>query len=143
MAVGATGAWLAGPNTVTRVDLRTGQGTSTPQLGQRPGETASVALGASGVWFVSSASATLWRIDATTATPSGTVPVGTGPDGVAVGDGHVWVANSADGTVTRLDAGQNPRSVTIPLGTAPGGIVAAYGLVWVAPGLRYGSASVG
>jgi class 3 adenylate cyclase/streptogramin lyase len=124
--------WVAGLATVTKVDPVTGLELDEIAIGSQPGEVGSVAAGHGAVWFTSSASSTLWRIDPLTDAATRTFPVGKGPSAVAVGDGAVWVANSRDGSVTRIDRRGNVQ--TIRTGSTPAGIVAANGQIWITSG---------
>jgi streptogramin lyase len=134
LAVGQGVVWVAGASGVTKIDAVTGlQLGSTSAGSQAVSETASVALGLSAAWFVSSAGRTMSKLDPQSPAVEQTFAVGNGPSGVAVGDGAVWVANSRDGTVSRVNPGGG-KPKTIKLGSPPGGIVAAYGAVWTSPG---------
>ena len=55
---------------------------------------------------------------------SGTITVGTGPNGVAYdsGKGEVFVTNSGAGTVSVISDRTNNVIATVPLGENPGGI---------------------
>jgi streptogramin lyase len=134
LAVGNGAVWVAGASGVTKLDPLTGiELGSAPTGSQGFGETASVSLGDGAVWFSSSASETLSKVDPQSIAIVQTSRVGKGPSGISVGEGAVWVANSRDGTVSRVDPqGSEPR--TIRVGRAPGGIVASYGSVWTSPG---------
>jgi class 3 adenylate cyclase/streptogramin lyase len=133
LAAGGGAVWVAGSSGVTKIDAVTGSNLGSTPGSQAFAETASVALGTNAVWFATSSSQTLSKLDpqslATIATPT----VGRGPSGVAVGEGGVWVANSRDGTVSRVDP-QGETTRTIEVGSVPGGVVAAYGAVWASPG---------
>ena len=134
LAAGGGAVWVASPSGVTKIDAVTGNELGSVSSGSQPrGETASVALGADAVWFTSSSSRTLVKIDPQSVSTAETFPVGRGPSGVTVGDGAVWVANSLDGTVSRIDP-QSGKRLVIRLGQKPGGVVAAYGAVWASPG---------
>ena len=103
----------------------------------RPGdftETASIALGASAVWFAAGSGETLFELDPETLATKETFTVGHGPSGISIGEGAVWVANSRDGTISRVDPSSGKPTGSIPVGPAPGGVVAAYGAVWTSPG---------
>jgi YVTN family beta-propeller protein len=71
-------------------------------------------------------------IDATSGSISGSVPVGSAPNGVAVGDKAVWVANTDDNSITRVDPNTKTVRQTIPVGGSPSGVAVSPGSVWVA-----------
>ena len=75
------------------------------QRRKRAGSAIAVGLGA--VWVANTLDATVSRIEPSTGTVSGTVPVGQGPRDVAVGLGSVWVANEFAGTVSQIDPRTN------------------------------------
>jgi DNA-binding SARP family transcriptional activator/streptogramin lyase len=132
VAITSEAAWVAGLSGLTKLDPDTGIELSEPPIGSRPGEVESVARGLGAVWFTSSATGTLWRIDPRFDSVTRPFPVGKGPSAVAAGEGAVWVANSADGSVTRV--GRRGKVETIRIGSAPAGVVAAYGKIWVTSG---------
>ena len=134
VAAGSGGVWVAGASGITKLDPLTGIELGSVSTGSQGfGETAAISLGPGAVWFSTSSSQTLSKVDPQSIAIVQTFPVGKGPSGIAVGEGAVWVANSRDGTVSRVDPqGSEPR--TIPVGQTPGGIVASYGSVWASPG---------
>ncbi len=97
-------------------------------------ETASIALGASAVWFAAASGEKLFELDPETLATKETFTVGHGPSGIASAKGAVWVANSRDGTISRVDPSSGKPTGSIPVGPAPGGVVAAFGAVWTSPG---------
>jgi class 3 adenylate cyclase/streptogramin lyase len=124
---------VGGSSSVTELDASTGVELGSRPIGP-PGETASVAIGPTGVWSVASSRQTLSRLDPQSLSTIETFPVGHGASSVAVGQGTVWVTNSGDGTVSRVDL-RGGKSRLIHLGRqVPGGVVAAYGAVWTSPG---------
>jgi class 3 adenylate cyclase len=125
-------AWVAGLSGVTKIDVVTGVELDPVETGAPPGEVGSVAAGLGAIWFTSSASRTLWRINPQTDAVTRTFPTGKGPSALTVGEGAVWSANSRDGSVTRVD--QRGNVDTIRIGSVPAGVVAAYGKVWVSSG---------
>jgi class 3 adenylate cyclase/streptogramin lyase len=136
LAAGDGAVWVADPLGVTKLDAVTGTKLGSGSAGSPTyGETASVALGPSALWYTASARPTLAKLDLQSIAPTQTFSVGRGPDGVAVGEGAVWVANGRDGTVSRVDP-NGGKLRTIELGQTPGGVVAAYGAVWTSPGER-------
>ena len=134
LAAGSSGVWVAGSSGVTKLDPLTGIELGSAAAGSRGfGETASVSLGDGAVWFSTSASEVLSKIDPQSVAITETFRVGEGPSGISVGEGAVWVANSRDATVSRVDI-QVSEPRTIQVGETPGGIVASYGFVWTSPG---------
>jgi len=134
LAAESGAVWVGGSSGVTKLDALTGQELGTaPNASQAPGETASVALGGNAVWFATSSSRMLSKLDPQSVAIKQTFTVGHGPSDVAVGEGAVWVTNSRDGTVSHLDLHAS-QPTTISLGQAPGGAVAAYGAIWTSPG---------
>jgi class 3 adenylate cyclase/streptogramin lyase len=132
VAITPEAAWVAGLSGLTKIDVVTSEELDEIEPGSPPGEVGSVAAGLGAVWFTSSASRTLWRIDPQTDAVTRTFTTGKGPSALTVGEGAVWSANSRDGSVTRVDRRGNVD--TIRIGSTPAGIVAAYGKVWVTSG---------
>jgi class 3 adenylate cyclase/streptogramin lyase len=138
IAHGEGATWVAGENSVTRIDPRTGGTATTAPLGEPTPEpdltraNVSVAAGAGSVWFASVDGSSVWKIDPASGASAGTIEVGRGPSAIAVGEGAVWVA-AKDGTVTRIDPRSSKVVATVDVGHPLGGIVAAYGKVWVTP----------
>lgn len=135
LTAGGAAVWVAGVSGVAKLDAGTGLDLGSASVGPQAygGDTASVALGQSAVWFAASSRPTLLELDPQSLSTTQTFRVGKGPSGIAVADGLVWVANSGDGTVSRIDP-RGGASRTIRLGQPPGGVVAAYGEVWTSPG---------
>ncbi len=103
---------------------------SVPNVGLSP---SGVAVGEGAVWVANLDGRTLSRVDPTTRTLQGTIPLTATPTGVAVGAGSVWTANGILGSVSRIDPGVNAVSVTIA-DAAPrangGAIAVGEGGVW-------------
>jgi streptogramin lyase len=134
LAAGGGAVWVAGSSGITKLDAVTGAELGSASIGSQAfGETASVALGPTAVWYAASSGQMLSKLDPQSVATTQTFSVGKGPSGIAVGEGAVWVANSRDGTVSRVDP-QGGASGTVTLGPTPGGVVAAYGSVWTSPG---------
>jgi YVTN family beta-propeller protein len=129
LAVGAGAVWVLGrrSNTVTRVDVATGQ-KRVINTGRDP---AGVAVGAGAVWVTNSGDDTVTRIDQGSLVTR-VIGVGDGPNRIAVGGGAVWVANRNDSTLTRIDA-ETSRRVGDPIevGANPFGLDVAGHRVWV------------
>jgi class 3 adenylate cyclase/streptogramin lyase len=132
VAITPEAVWVAGLSSVAKIDPVTGLKVDQITIGAPPGEVGSVAAGYGAVWFTSSATETLWRIDPQSDAPTRTFHVGRGPSAITAGEGAVWIANSRDGSVTRVDPRGSVK--TIRTGAAPAGIVAAYGKVWATSG---------
>jgi streptogramin lyase len=94
-------AFSAAPNSVIRIDPRTGRMLRGTPLGSTP---VSVAFGAGSVWVVSLGGPTIQRIDPNTnqAHPVPTRGI-VSPHDIAVGAGYVWVASSSNRTLSRLE----------------------------------------
>jgi len=129
LAVGAGAVWVLGrrSNTVTRVDVATGQ-KRVINVGKDP---AGVAVGAGAVWVTNSGDDTVTRIDQGSLVTR-VIGVGDGPNRIAVGGGAVWVANRNDSTLTRIDAETSrPVGDPIEVGANPFGLDVAGHKVWV------------
>jgi YVTN family beta-propeller protein len=129
LAVGAGAVWVLGrrSNTVTRVDVATGQ-KRIINVGKDP---AGVAVGAGAVWVTNSGDDTVTRIDQGSLVTR-VIGVGDGPNRIAVGGGAVWVANRNDSTLTRIDAETSrPVGDPIEVGANPFGLDVAGHQVWV------------
>jgi YVTN family beta-propeller protein len=129
LAVGRGAVWVLGrrSNTVTRVDVRTGQ-QRVINVGKEP---AGVAVGENAVWVTNSGDDTVTRIDAGSLVTR-VIGVGDGPNRIAVGGGAVWVANRNDSTLTRIDP-ETSRRVGDPVevGANPFGLDVSGHQVWV------------
>ena len=137
--VGFDSVWIAGSNTVRRIDPASG--TSLPPIAARLGRgrppkrpsdrslrrrrqpVVRRELGGRGVARRSRART---RRRARRRSAQGTC-------GIAFGENAVWIANSRDGTVVRLDPASG-QTTPIELGTGRGGVAVTHGLVWVTPG---------
>jgi YVTN family beta-propeller protein len=129
LAVGRGAVWVLGrrSNTVTRVDVRTGE-KRVINVGKQP---AGVAVGPNAVWVTNSGDDTVTRIDAGSLVTRN-IGVGDGPNRIAVGGSAVWVANRNDSTLTRIDPETN-RKVGDPVevGANPFGLDVSGHQVWV------------
>ncbi len=96
------------------------------------GETSSVAVDDEAVWYATSSSDTLWKLDPQSGNTIDTAEVWRGPSGVAVSADGVWVTNSREDTLSRVHAHGEVR--TTLLGATPSDVVAAFRAVWVGPG---------
>src|SRR5262249_52443372 len=90
-----------------------------------------IAVGGGSVWVTDESSRAVARIDLSSNSVAGTVPVGNGPSGIAFGAGAVWVANSLDGTVSRIDPASASVTGLVHVGGAPNGVAVGKHAVWV------------
>jgi ABC-type transport system substrate-binding protein/class 3 adenylate cyclase/streptogramin lyase len=133
--VGGGATWVANTadDSVSRIDLRTGN-VSQIQVGGGPvGVVGVVGVGGGGaVWVTNGLDGTVSRI-ALGANPKVVqrVHVGDGPLGIAYGDGAVWVANSVDGTVSKIDAVSGKREWTRPAVLGASAVAFGFDRVWV------------
>ena len=111
IAVGYGAAWVVNNkgDTVTRVDLVTGQWSIVP-VGRNP---RAIAVGGGWVWVANRDSSTVTAIRPSSLQTS-TIKVGQFPQGVDVAGGYVWVPGYGDSTLTRIDA-RTRRVVGEPL----------------------------
>jgi YVTN family beta-propeller protein len=98
-SVGNGSLWVANPfvQTITRLDVRTGQVIAIIRVGYLP-----VATFTSGSLWVSDATGTLTRIDPATYRIVATIRVGTSLGGVAAGFGAIWVPSFSGDLVSRI-----------------------------------------
>lgn len=121
IAYGEDALWAVTPepNTIERIEPRTGDVVETIPLGPI-GETTGwhyrIAVGDGAIWLLAPTS--LWRIDSTTKRFAGIVPLGRTAEGgsIATGYGAVWVA-TADGMLLHADPESQTVAKAIPLGT--------------------------
>jgi streptogramin lyase len=135
LAVGFDSVWIAGSNSVRRIDPATDTSLPPIPLGSAAGasEAAALDLGGDAVWYVASSVDALWRVDHRSNAHASPAAVGQGSAGIAFGENAVWIGNSRDGTVMRVDPASG-RTKPIELGTGRGGVAVTHGLVWVTPG---------
>jgi DNA-binding beta-propeller fold protein YncE len=129
LALGQDAVWIAidHPNSVWRLDTRTGKVLATIKLGFSP---AAIAVGETGVWITDPLSDSVVRIDPNTDHVAETFRVGRTPEHLAVGAGSVWTANTRDGTVSRID----PKTFdvkTVDVGGTPEDLAVGLGGTWV------------
>jgi YVTN family beta-propeller protein len=72
----------------------------------------------------------LWRFDASTGSPIGTVRAGDSPESLALATKALWVANG-DGSVARVDPATGRITATMSIGQHPTAVAAGAGGVWV------------
>ena len=121
--------WVAnrGGGTVSRVDVATGQTTTT----QVPPGPNSIAIGEGGVWVTSGAAEKLTRLDPSTGARIGRPLTGIGtPRDVAAGEGGVWVLRRDD-RLMRVSPGSGSVSRAIPTGPQTTALTTGYGYVWL------------
>src|SRR4051812_3330274 len=129
LAVGRGAVWVLGrrSNTVTRVDVRTGE-KRVINVGKEP---AGVAVGPDAVWVTNSGDDTVTRIDAGSLVTR-VIGVGDGPGRIAVGADAVWVANRNDSALTRIDPDTSRRvGDPVEVGANPFGLDVSGHQVWV------------
>jgi YVTN family beta-propeller protein len=128
IAIGGGRVWIADETGLRALDAETGRTVLHVPLGFAGGR---VAFGKPYVWVAEPHGQQVWAIDPRTGRLSGSVSVGTDPDGITIDEGVVWVA-SAGGTVSRIDPTTLRVVDTIRVGGTPAGIAAGNGAVWVA-----------
>jgi streptogramin lyase len=129
LALGQDAVWIAidHPNSVWRLDTRTGKVLATIKLGFSP---AAIAVSETGVWITDPLSDSVRRIDPNTDHVAETFRVGRTPERLAVGAGSVWTGNTRDGTVSRID----PKTFdvkTVDVGGTPADLAVGLGGTWV------------
>jgi len=129
------GVWVASglDDTVERIDP-VGRVRQTIRLASAP--TALTSFGSS-VWVAEPGAGAVFRFDARSAQPTGSVPVPGGPVALAAGAGRVWIA-SADGTLSGVDpSGPVPKVAwTVGVGRSPSGLAVSGGSAWVGSSVR-------
>jgi class 3 adenylate cyclase/streptogramin lyase len=94
-------AFSPAPNTVVRIDPRTGRVVDGATLGGTP---ISMTFGTGSVWILTLGGPGLQRMDPKTLRPQPFSPQAiANPTDVAVGAGYVWVTSSSNGTLSRVD----------------------------------------
>jgi hypothetical protein len=135
LAVGGDMVWLAnGTRRLARIDPRGGRLTGTAA----PARIDAVAAGGGRVWAVSSAAATVFRVDPGTGGLDARAQLGREqfPIAIAATRFGVWVLDGNLGTVTRLDPWTLEVAATaqVPIDQAPTDIAAASRTAWVSNG---------
>ena len=97
----------------------------------------SIAAGGGAVWVgqPGERAGTVWRIDPTTVSATGTTAVFALPRGIATAPSAVWIAGGTAGTVVKIDTGTGRVLGTIRLGNAPLDVAADRRRVWVTVGV--------
>jgi class 3 adenylate cyclase/streptogramin lyase len=129
VAIGGGYVWVinASDQTLTRIDLASGQATPGKAVGGTPN---GIAYGAGSVWVGSGSAGMVFRFD-TSGQLTRAIHVSDGIAGVAYGDGAVWVASPLDNTVIRIDPVTNVTT-PIPVGSGPQAVAVGGSVVWVA-----------
>jgi len=135
--VDSSGVWVAHGRSgeLSHVDPTFNRVTKTVDLAGRAVDspTGAVAVGRGWVWVVFG-KATLFRVDPSDLSPSGSALTDFGAADVVVGHGSVWVSNSGDASVQRFDPTtfeEGPLD-ELTVGRAPRGIAVTSDAVWVA-----------
>jgi YVTN family beta-propeller protein len=84
------------------------------------------------IWITNYGSNTVIKLDAGTATVTGTYTVGTAPYGICFDGVNIWVTNSGSNTVTKITAATGAVVGTYNVGTTPMGICYDGTNIWTA-----------
>ena len=138
ITVDGEAVWLGGPDSVRKLDPRTGLELGSAFVGPVPESTTSSITVGEAVWFVAESSTRLWSIDPQSVSIVGSEPIGASPSAVAVDAlGAVWVARSAAASLSRLDPSTDAVE-TLETGVTAGGLAAGFGRIWTSPGAAPG-----
>jgi class 3 adenylate cyclase len=121
--------FTVGPNTVVKIDPKTGRVLGGAHVGTTP---SSIAFGDGTVWVANFNDSTLQPIDPsdTNAGPAfGGLPGN--PTAVAVGGGYVWVTFGFQDKAVRIDPTQHNATTPIDVGTGANGVAFGLGSVWI------------
>jgi YVTN family beta-propeller protein len=131
-------AWVRNDidDTLSRVDLATGEVTHTVPVGAGTGD---LTIAAGDVWAANNGSNSVTRIDGDSGEVLATIKVGLAPMGIATAAGDVWVGNHRGrptGSVWRIDAETNEVVARIPVGArqfrdGPSWMTATADALWV------------
>jgi streptogramin lyase len=129
LALGDDAVWVAidHPNSVWRLDPRTGKVLATTKLGFIPED---IVVGETGVWIADPLGDSVVRVDPSTDRVANTFRVGRTPEHLAVGAGSVWTGNTRDGSVSRID----PKTFdvkTVDVGGTPEALAVDLDGAWV------------
>ena len=116
------------PNSLARVDLKTGKLTNLP-VGPAAAE-GGIAVSGDTVWLVTGAGK-LSRIDPANGRVRQTIAIAPGSFNPLASDGVVWVSGHDAGVVTAVDAGSGKVLAVIPVGKGPRFLTAGAGAIWV------------
>ena len=117
------------PNSLARVDSRTGAVTMVPGVGPADRE-GSIAVSGDSVWLVTDGHSTLARIDPTTLAIRQKILLPSGSLNPSFGDGLVWIAQPTGSQVTAVDAERGTVVGTVSTGPNPRFLDATPGSVW-------------
>ena len=120
--------WTTSRHGVERVDLVTGEGVSTVDVG---GDPVRLLATNDAIWATVGGPGTLVRIDPTTSEVVGSVVIGRLPAGLALFDGAVWVAENASESIVRVDPARMVIDGSVDLDVAPWSVAATSEAVWV------------
>jgi class 3 adenylate cyclase/streptogramin lyase len=121
--------FMVGPDTVVKIDPRTGKIVGGAKVGTTP---SSIAFGDGTVWVANFDDSTLQPIDPSTgnAGPAfGGLPGN--PTAVAAGGGFVWVTFGFQDKAIRIDPTQHNATTPIDVGTGANGVAFGLGAVWI------------
>jgi DNA-binding beta-propeller fold protein YncE len=135
LAVGGGFLWITSPgpvraqggDTVSRVDLRSGNVVSRIPVGKTPIFTT---FGYGSVWVANYDGDTV-SVVRPGSRAADTIDVGDGPLGIATGFGAVWVVCFWDQELARIDPRSRKVVARIPIGLSPLDVSAGAGAVWV------------
>jgi virginiamycin B lyase len=131
MAVGFASLWVpnCGNQTLSRVDLKTGQISKNIPVGIADSE-GGLAAGGGSVWLLSSKKSILTRIDPATNLIAANIALPEGCVSAAFGFDSVWVSCTRQNNVVRVDAKTNSILSTIAVGPGPRFLSVGEGSVW-------------
>ena len=135
LVVGAGSVWITtASERILRVEPSTGAVTATIPV---PAEAYASVASRGTLWsIVGIGGGEIWRFDADTGEPTGTIRVGRLPVGLALSGDTLWAATILDVSLTRIDAATGHVDDTVRIGQRPSAIAAGEGAVWVAVGTR-------
>ena len=131
LAIGFGSLWVpnCGDQTLSRVDLTTGQISKTIPMGIADSE-GGLTTGAGSVWMLTDKKSTLTRIDPETNSIVTTIALPEGCYNAAFGFESVWVTCTSQNTALRVDPKTNSLIATIPVGPQPRFLSVGEGSVW-------------
>ena len=111
VAVDATGVWVVGEGTVSRLDPVTLAPVATVPVGRNAG--GAIAVGGGFTWYTDPVEGRIVRIDPATNALSGVETDARDPGPIAVGAGSLWVVTDAGLALSRLSAADGTPQVRI------------------------------
>ena len=135
LVVGAGAVWITtASERILRVEPSTGAVTGRIPV---PAEAYAPVASRGTLWsVVGIGGGEIWRFDADTGSPSGTIRMGRLPVGLALAGNTLWAATILDVSLTRIDAATGHIDDTVRVGQRPTAVAAGEGAVWVAVGTR-------